>query len=139
MKGMIAASLIRNTPRHSHTSFAIMVNVYLIFVAVAILFIIVVGALYLVVYFQHEEDKNTAWFPKIVVVGTTTGTNSQKDCRNNTHLREHFDVAFRCRKLTHRRRSSNEDHLVGLVCVDWSLGHRGHSICYILLRSGESR
>jgi len=28
----------------------------------------VVGAVYFVVYFQHPEDRNVAWFPKIIVV-----------------------------------------------------------------------
>jgi len=45
-----------------------MVNVMLIVGMLIMMFMTFAGALYILVYFQHEEDRNTAWAPKIVVV-----------------------------------------------------------------------
>lgn len=49
-----------------------MVNVVLILVAVIFLALLAVANFYILVYFQHEEDKNTAIFPKIIVVVSLT-------------------------------------------------------------------
>eukprot|EP00002_Diphylleia_rotans_P018589 TRINITY_DN359_c0_g2_i2.p1 TRINITY_DN359_c0_g2~~TRINITY_DN359_c0_g2_i2.p1 ORF type:complete len:479 (-),score=124.77 TRINITY_DN359_c0_g2_i2:1308-2744(-) len=45
-----------------------MLNWFLIIIAICITVLVLVANVYFLVYFQHEEDKNTAWFPKIVVV-----------------------------------------------------------------------
>lgn len=45
-----------------------MVNGMLIIGMVVMLVLTLAAALYILVYFQHEEDRNTAWAPKIVVV-----------------------------------------------------------------------
>lgn len=45
-----------------------MVDAWLVVVVVILTLAIIAAAIYLVVYFQHPEDKNVAWFPKIVVV-----------------------------------------------------------------------
>ncbi|KAJ1623188.1 hypothetical protein T492DRAFT_883953 [Pavlovales sp. CCMP2436] len=45
-----------------------MVNAMLIIGMVVMLVLTLVGALYILVYFQHEEDRNTAWAPKVVVL-----------------------------------------------------------------------
>eukprot|EP01118_Nematostelium_gracile_P010170 TRINITY_DN3485_c0_g1_i1.p1 TRINITY_DN3485_c0_g1~~TRINITY_DN3485_c0_g1_i1.p1 ORF type:complete len:488 (-),score=119.73 TRINITY_DN3485_c0_g1_i1:108-1571(-) len=63
-----------------------MVNGFLIAVAVVVPIVIVAVNLYILVYFQHEEDKNTAIFPKIVVITGLTLT-----CLNVLLLP--FDVA----------------------------------------------
>eukprot|EP01112_Ceratiomyxa_fruticulosa_P023012 TRINITY_DN862_c0_g1_i2.p1 TRINITY_DN862_c0_g1~~TRINITY_DN862_c0_g1_i2.p1 ORF type:complete len:529 (+),score=73.80 TRINITY_DN862_c0_g1_i2:255-1841(+) len=49
-----------------------MVNIYLIIVAVILVLAIVAGSIYILVYFQHPEDKNTAYFPKIIVILSLT-------------------------------------------------------------------
>jgi LMBR1 domain-containing protein 1 len=49
-----------------------MVNPVLIIVAVIFLILLAVGNFYILVYFSSEEDKNTAWFPKIIVVFSLT-------------------------------------------------------------------
>lgn len=49
-----------------------MVNVFLIIIGVIIFLALIAANFYILVYFQHEEDKNTAIFPKIaVIVGLT--------------------------------------------------------------------
>lgn len=48
------------------------VNVYLCVVIAIIVLLIVAMNVYILVYFQNEEDKNTAIFPKVVVVFTFT-------------------------------------------------------------------
>lgn len=45
------------------------VNPWLIVVAVLMFAVCVVVNFYMLVYFQHPEDKTVAWVPKIVVVG----------------------------------------------------------------------
>lgn len=45
-----------------------MVNAWLVIVTVIISLAIVAASIYLLVYFSHPEDKNVAWFPKIVVI-----------------------------------------------------------------------
>lgn len=45
-----------------------MVNVFLVVVAVILSLAIIAGSIYVLVYFQHPEDKLVAWVPKIVVV-----------------------------------------------------------------------
>jgi LMBR1 domain-containing protein 1 len=47
-----------------------MVNPVLIIISVVLFVLVVISAVYFLVYFQHEEDKNTAIFPKVVVVST---------------------------------------------------------------------
>jgi len=51
-----------------------MANPVLIIVAVVFLILMAVANLYILVHFQHEEDKNTAIFPKIIVVFSLTLT-----------------------------------------------------------------
>jgi len=51
-----------------------MVNVFLIIIGVVMLAAIIAANFYILVYFQHEEDKNTAIFPKIVTVAGLTLT-----------------------------------------------------------------
>lgn len=43
-------------------------NIVLIVGMAVMMFLTLVGALYILVYFQHEEDRNTAWAPKVVVL-----------------------------------------------------------------------
>lgn len=43
-------------------------NWFLIIVAVIVAILAVVVSLYLLVVYMHPEDKNQAWFPKIVVI-----------------------------------------------------------------------
>lgn len=45
-----------------------MANPFLIVVTVILSLAIIAGCIYILVYFQHPEDKNVAWGPKIVVV-----------------------------------------------------------------------
>ncbi|EGC35822.1 hypothetical protein DICPUDRAFT_54958 [Dictyostelium purpureum] len=45
-----------------------MVNIFLIIVAVVIPALVALGGLYLIVYFQHPDDKNVAYFPKVIVI-----------------------------------------------------------------------
>jgi LMBR1 domain-containing protein 1 len=45
-----------------------MSNPWLIVVTVIITVAIIIASIYLLVYFSHPEDKNVAWFPKIVVI-----------------------------------------------------------------------
>lgn len=40
----------------------------LIIIAVIFGILVLLGSLYFVIYFQHPEDKWSAWFPKIIVV-----------------------------------------------------------------------
>lgn len=51
-----------------------MVNVFLIIIGIVMIAALVAANLYILVYFQHVEDKNTAIFPKIVVVAGLTLT-----------------------------------------------------------------
>lgn len=43
-------------------------NVVLIVGMAVVMFLTLVASLYILVYFQHEEDRNTAWVPKVVVL-----------------------------------------------------------------------
>ncbi|KAN0021958.1 hypothetical protein ACTFIU_004104 [Dictyostelium citrinum] len=45
-----------------------MVNIFLIIVAVVIPALVILASLYLIAYFQHPDDKNVAYFPKIIVI-----------------------------------------------------------------------
>ena len=45
-----------------------MVNVVLIITALIFALLIVLASVYFLVYFQHPDDKWSAWFPKVVVV-----------------------------------------------------------------------
>jgi hypothetical protein len=45
-----------------------MVDVVLIVTSVIFAALILLASVYFVVYFQHPEDKNVAWFPKIITV-----------------------------------------------------------------------
>ena len=46
-----------------------MVDVFLIVSTVVAFFILFVVAVYLLVYYQHPDDRNEAYFPKLVVIG----------------------------------------------------------------------
>ncbi|KAI8909694.1 hypothetical protein EDD86DRAFT_238344 [Gorgonomyces haynaldii] len=48
------------------------VDVGLIVTSVVFAILVIIGAFYFVVYFQHPNDANVAWFPKIVVVLSIT-------------------------------------------------------------------
>jgi hypothetical protein len=50
-----------------------MADVVLIVTIVIFSLLVILGAVYFLAYFQHPEDRNTAWFPKIVVVGRGRG------------------------------------------------------------------
>ncbi|KAI9201893.1 uncharacterized protein BJ171DRAFT_516841 [Polychytrium aggregatum] len=45
-----------------------MADIALILTSVIFALLVLVGAFYFLVYFQHPEDKWTAWFPKVVVI-----------------------------------------------------------------------
>lgn len=45
-----------------------MVDIFLILVTVVAFVILFVISLYLLVYYQHPDDKNDAYFPKVVVL-----------------------------------------------------------------------
>jgi LMBR1 domain-containing protein 1 len=45
-----------------------MVDVFLILVTVVAFVILFVISLYMLVYYQHPDDKNDAYFPKVVVI-----------------------------------------------------------------------
>lgn len=45
-----------------------MADVFLIIVTVVAFFILLVVGLYLVVKFQHPDDKNDAYLPKLIVI-----------------------------------------------------------------------
>ena len=51
-----------------------MVDVVLVVTAVVMTLMILLASVYLLVYFQHEDDKNVAWAPKIAVVLSLTLT-----------------------------------------------------------------
>lgn len=46
-----------------------MADVFLILVIVVAFLILLVSSVYFLVYYQHPEDRNTAYFPKLVVLG----------------------------------------------------------------------
>ena len=46
-----------------------MADVFLIVSTVVAFFILFVVAVYLLVYYQHPDDRNEAYFPKFVVIG----------------------------------------------------------------------
>ena len=46
-----------------------MVDVLLVVSIIVALGILLVGGVYLLVYYQHPDDHNEAWIPKIVVIG----------------------------------------------------------------------
>eukprot|EP01117_Protostelium_nocturnum_P014185 TRINITY_DN536_c0_g1_i1.p1 TRINITY_DN536_c0_g1~~TRINITY_DN536_c0_g1_i1.p1 ORF type:complete len:495 (-),score=126.51 TRINITY_DN536_c0_g1_i1:219-1703(-) len=45
-----------------------MVNVILVVISVILLLAIIAACVYIIIYFSHEADKNTAWFPKALVL-----------------------------------------------------------------------
>mmetsp|Transcript_15185 Transcript_15185/g.25215 ORF Transcript_15185/g.25215 Transcript_15185/m.25215 type:complete len:600 (-) Transcript_15185:645-2444(-) len=47
-----------------------MVDVFLIIVITVAFVMLLVGGIYFLVYYQHPDDRNTAWFPKLVVLGS---------------------------------------------------------------------
>ena len=53
-----------NKPTHNN----IMADLFLIFVIVVAFVILTIIGLYLVVKYQHPDDKNDAYFPKLVVL-----------------------------------------------------------------------
>jgi LMBR1 domain-containing protein 1 len=42
-------------------------NWFLILITVIVVALVVVANIYVLIHFQHPEDKNQAWFPKIIV------------------------------------------------------------------------
>ena len=46
-----------------------MVDVFLIISTIVAFLILFVAAVYLLVYYQHPDDHNEAYFPKLVVIG----------------------------------------------------------------------
>ena len=48
-----------------------MVDVVLVVTSVIFGALVILGSIYFVVYFQHPEDRNVAWFPKIITVWNT--------------------------------------------------------------------
>ena len=46
-----------------------MVDVFLVISIIVAFFILAVVALYLLVYYQHPDDRNEAYIPKLVVLG----------------------------------------------------------------------
>jgi hypothetical protein len=46
-----------------------MADVFLILVIVVAFLILLVSSVYFLVHYQHPEDRNTAFFPKLVVLG----------------------------------------------------------------------
>ena len=46
-----------------------MADIFLIVSTVVAFFILFVVAVYLLVYYQHPDDRNEAYFPKAVVIG----------------------------------------------------------------------
>jgi LMBR1 domain-containing protein 1 len=45
-----------------------MVDVFLVVSMVVAFFILLIGGFYLLVYYQHPDDHNEAWIPKLVVL-----------------------------------------------------------------------
>lgn len=45
-----------------------MADIVLIITSVIFGLLVILGAVYYLVYFQHPDDKWVAWFPKLVVV-----------------------------------------------------------------------
>lgn len=43
-------------------------NWFLIIVTIVVAALVVVSNLHILVHFQHPEDRNQAWFPKLVVI-----------------------------------------------------------------------
>ena len=46
------------------------VDIALIVTSIVFGIMVIIGAIYFVVYFQHPSDNLIAWFPKLVVVQT---------------------------------------------------------------------
>lgn len=57
----------RQENKHTHHN-NIMADLFLIFVIVVAFVILTIIGLYLVVKYQHPDDKNDAYFPKLVVL-----------------------------------------------------------------------
>lgn len=45
-----------------------MVDLLLVLSVVVAIFILIIGAVYLLVYYQHPDDHNEAWIPKLIVI-----------------------------------------------------------------------
>ncbi|GKT36977.1 LIMR family protein DDB_G0293610 [Aduncisulcus paluster] len=43
-------------------------NIWLLICSVVVMFLVTIGGIYFVAYFQHEEDKHSSWISKIVVI-----------------------------------------------------------------------
>ena len=69
----VSASFARKARRSRHyfenPTRRTMVDVFLVVSTVVAFFILFVIALYLLVYYQHPDDHNEAWIPKLVVIG----------------------------------------------------------------------
>ena len=53
----------------AHKVLETMADFFLILSTVVAFFILVVAGVYLLVHYQHPDDKNEAWLPKFVVLG----------------------------------------------------------------------
>lgn len=53
-----------------------MINVVLIVTSIVFAFLIALAAFYFMIYFQHPDDKWTAWMPKVLVVRPLTHLSS---------------------------------------------------------------
>ena len=60
-----------------------MSDVVLILLSVIFAGVILVASVYFLVYFQHPEDKNVAWFPKGVVVSVPTFSKKRNENRSS--------------------------------------------------------
>ena len=56
-------------------------NWFLILVAIIASVVLVLINVYILVHFQHPEDRNQAWFPKLVVVRALNPRRRERDLR----------------------------------------------------------
>lgn len=56
-------------------------NWFLIFITVVVVCLVFAANIYVIVHFQHPEDKNQAWFPKaIVLIGLSLASCEVRGC-----------------------------------------------------------
>ena len=61
-------------------------NWFLILVAIIASVVLVAINVYVLIHFQHPEDRNQAWFPKLVVVRTRAPGTSSANPREQIFL-----------------------------------------------------
>lgn len=64
-------------------------NWFLILVAIIASVVLVLINVYILVHFQHPEDRNQAWFPKLVVVRALNPRRRERDLRPTADRRPH--------------------------------------------------